>query len=293
MKLTATQVRELQAMSQKGLPCDKPASAWITRLAEEEGIGSLSGKKCFFTAKDLNKIAVFLRVNGYAQTVTETDFADRLTLAAKLNDEKLANQPVSQGRVMVKSFAKDFVVANQRFPSGHGIEFQVNELLNADIKQWFLVENLAVFLAIEQYPNLLNCLDKDCLVLYRGHGMFTAQASQSLLRQSNASKIGFFDFDPAGLCQIGMSDLDALILPALDEANVKRLIEANKSGVFADQAFQYAKQLKSLIDTNSPLSPWASVMFEHQLAVMQETLLARDVSLTRQTLNVYIPALLA
>lgn len=293
MKLTATQVRELQAMSQKGLPCDKPASAWITRLAEEEGIGSLSGKKCFFTAKDLNKIAVFLRVNGYAQTVTETDFADRLALAAKLNDEKLTNLPVSQGRVMVKSFAKDFVVADQRFPSGHGIEFQVNDLLNTDIKQYLLVENLAVFLAIEQYPNLLNCLDEDCLVLYRGHGIFTAQASQSLLRQSKALKIGFFDFDPAGLCQIGMTDLGALILPALDEANVKRLIEANKFGVFADQVFQYGKALQTLIDTNSHLSPWASVMLEHQLAVMQETLLARDVSLTRQTLDVSIPAFLA
>ena len=119
----------------------------------------------------------------------------------------------------------------------------------------------------------------DVLVVYRGGQGFSAQASQRYLAQCQAQIIGFFDFDAAGLCQLGVKGLNALLLPSIAQTNLPKLLAANKEGLFAKQLPQYGEQLNQLINAKSPLAPWAEQLRHHQLAVMQEAMLSRALPL--------------
>lgn len=279
MKLTQSQLLALQAMYQKGVPVERTASDWLLRFVEEEGIGQINGRKVSFSYDDMHKIGTFLSVNGYAQRLSADDFTDRMTLSRVLSDEKLAKAPVTQDRVLVKSLTNSFEVNGKLFPAGHGIEFRVSELLQAKPSQVLLVENLAAFLTLHDYATVRDCLAADVLVIYRGGQGFSARASQHYLAQCQAERVGFFDFDVAGLCQLGVKGLDALLLPSLTQTHLPKLLAANKEGLFAKQLPQYGEQLKQLINAQSPLKAWAEQLYHHQLAVMQEAMLSRALSL--------------
>lgn len=279
MKLNQSQLLVLQAIHQKGLPVERTASGWLVRFVEEEGIGRVVGRKVSFSYDDMSKIGVFLSMNGYAQSLSVEDFTDRMTLSRVLADEKMATSPVTQDRVLVKSLRNPFEVNGKRFPAGHGIEFRVGELLQAKPSQVLLVENLAAFLTLQDYANARNCLSADVLVVYRGGQGFSAQASQRYLAQCQAQIIGFFDFDAAGLCQLGVKGLNALLLPSIEQADLAKLLATNKEGLFAKQLPQYGEQLNQLINAKSPLAPWAEQLRHHQLAVMQEAMLSRALPL--------------
>lgn len=280
MKLNKSQLLTLQAICQKGLPVEKSASAWLSRFVADEGIGQQTGSRIAFSFDDIQKIAIFLAVNDYQQSVTHEDFADRMATSAVVNDEKLATSPITQDRVLVKSLRLPFQVNNAVFPAGHGIEFRVSELITTEVSQVVLVENLAAFLTLQDYPELLKLLSPDALAVYRGgQGIFSAQGSHAYLSVYAGQKIGFFDFDPAGLCQLGLTGLDALILPSIEQKDIALLLAGDKAGVFAKQCAQYAKALAQIIDQESVLAPWATLILDKQLAVMQETLLSRHLPL--------------
>jgi hypothetical protein len=214
--LNKSQLLTLQAICQKGLPVEKPASAWLSRLVLEEGIGQQLGARVVFRFEDIAKLKVFLAVHRYAQQVTDKDFADRMTVSAVLNDEKLATSPITQDRVLVKSLTSPFVVNGKTFSAGHGVEFRVSELIHAEVSQVIWIENLAVFLVLHEYFSQLDGLASDVLAVYRGgQGVLSAKGSQAYLSAYTGYKIGFFDFDPAGICQLGMMGFDALMLPLL------------------------------------------------------------------------------
>lgn len=211
-------------------------------------------------------------------------------MATKLNNEKLATSPITADRVLVKSLSLPFHINHQPFPARHGIEFRVEDLLNTQVSQVVVIENLAVFLALHDYPICLTDLSHDALAIYRGgQGLFSAQGSQAFLARYQGQKIGFFDFDPAGLCQLGMKHLSALLLPALaDDAQcVQRLIDANKPNVYADQQTQYQACLQKHIQQESILAPWCNMMQKHHLSVMQEIMISRHFPLVIQPLNDY------
>jgi hypothetical protein len=279
MKLNNSQLLAIQAIHQKGLPVEKSASAWLERFVTEEGIGQINGRKVSFSYDDMQKIGTFLLVNGYGQPLTADDFSDRMTLSRVLGDEKLATSPVTQDRVLVKSLTEPFEVNGKVFPAGHGIEFRVSELLQAKPTQVLLVENLAAFLSLQDYSAVSDRLLPDALVIYRGGQGFSAQASQCYLAQCQAQTIGFFDFDAAGLCQLGMKGLNAVLLPSIEQADLAALLSANKEGLLAQQLAQYGAQLNQLIQTNESLKPWAELLCNNQLAVMQEAILSRALPL--------------
>lgn len=279
MKLNKSQLLALQAIHQKGLPVEKTASFWLERFVTEEGIGQIIGRKVSFSYVDMQKIGTFLSVNGYDQSITDDDFSDRMTLSRVLGDEKLATSPVTQGRVLVKSLIQSFQVNGKLFPAGHGIEFRVSELLQKNPSQVLLVENLAAFLTLQDYSAVSDCLLPDALVIYRGGQGFSAQASQRYLAECQVQTIGFFDFDAAGLCQLGVKGLDAVLLPSIEQTALPALLLANKEGIFAGQMAQYSAQLNQLIDTKGSLKPWAELLRNQHLAVMQEAILSRALPL--------------
>jgi hypothetical protein len=275
MKLNKSQLLALQAIHQKGLPVEKSASLWLARFVAEEGIGQVIGRKVVLSYDDMQKIGTFLSVNGYSQPLTADDFSDRMTMSRVHGDEKLARSPVTQDRVLVKSLTQSFQVNGKRFPAGHGIEFRVSELLQAKPSQVLLVENLAAFLTIQDYSAVSDCLLSDVLVIYRGGPGFSAQASQRYLAECQAQVIGFLDFDAASLCQLGVKNLDGLLLPSIEQAQLPALLSASKEGLFADHLAQYGAQLNQLIQKGESLKPWAELLCNNQLAVMQEAILSR------------------
>lgn len=273
MKLSKQQLQRLQKIVKDGIPIDIPLSQVWQDFYESEMIGSIQGKKLVFETSDLPKIEGFLDINGYPHTSTEDDFSSRTKAAESLPNEKMAITTVTHDRILVKSINESFELDGVTFPAFHGIEFQVEQALQLNVSQVVLIENLELFLKAEDYKQFTTLLNNDALLIYRGGtGIFSTKASVDFLQKFSRERIGFFDFDPAGLCRLGHKSLDSVILPNFECMSLNQLQRLSREDVFYQQLPKYQHCLEELISSSCKLAEYALFMKEAQLAIMQEKL---------------------
>ena len=282
MKLTKQQLKKLQQIIQNGVSTHVALGKGWQNFYDSEMIGSVQGKKLMFGISDINKIKSFLEINGYPLASQEKDFSSRTYAANTLPSEKMATKAVTDNRLLIKSINEPFQLDRVKYPPGHGIEFNVDEALQIKASQIVLIENLELFLKAEDYQQLAMQLKRGALLVYRGGaGIFSTHASVKFLEHFDGERIGFFDFDPAGLCCLGHKHLDAIILPDFESMSPNKLKSWSQEKVYYQQLPNYQSCLEEMVQSSSEISVYVKLMKQAQLAIMQEKLFAHNIKLIK------------
>lgn len=280
MKLTKQQLKKLQQIIQNAVSTHVALGKGWQNFYDSEMIGSVQGKELIFGISDINKIKSFLEINGYPLASQEKDFSSRTHAANTLPSEKMATKAVTDNRLLIKSINEPFQLDRVNFPPRHGIEFNVDEALQIKASQIVLIENLELFLKAEDYQQFSMQLKPDALLVYRGGaGIFSTNASIKFLENFGGERIGFFDFDPAGLCRLGHKHLDAIILPDFECMSPNKLKSWSRENVYYQQLPKYQSCLEEMVQSSSEMSEYAKLMKQAQLAIMQEKLFAHNIKL--------------
>lgn len=222
MSFTAAEAKFLQR-----LVADKPAfrrnEGVAQRILDGHGIGSASGARVSYTATDIESARRALSARGIPLDIVDTGFS-RSEAAPGLS-EKSGARAVTEGLVAVIPLNTDRgQVSPGSFTAVHW------EKAAAWACECVLeCENLEAFLRLHEYTWLENFIQgRTVLAVYRGGPQFFRPgAAASLLARIDKPVLGFYDFDPAGLCiAAGEPNLEALCLPSweglLDKAKDMR-----------------------------------------------------------------------
>lgn len=252
---------------------------WLIELSHDTGIGLVKSGSVVFGIKDIESLANHLVANNYPIESRASDFNNRIEASKHVGNEKITANAVTHDRVLALFPKQNYTLNNQLLPKGRAMDLTVKEALSLNATEIVVVENLAVFLNAMQYPSLLSILSNHSVVVFRGMtGCYSLKGMSSLLEQFTGKKVGWFDFDPAGIAAIGHKQFDSLLVPELNE--LKKCLSANK---LKSDPEKYSAQKK--IKTPPNLAEHTRFMEINRLAVSQEYMIATDFKLEKVELN--------
>ncbi len=183
-------------------------------IHNETGIGSLSSRRLSLTIADHKKLREWVKSETGTDPLTTLISGTREDVAAISRDEKFATETVFSGMLWVNRPSGEIplVQGHAVTPEGTLISVATNDIRTEDITMMVIVENGTVA------RNWHKCIVPDelaaALIVYRGHGEL-ASTVRAWLASLNADikKIGYFDFDPAGLGMAVDYNMDAILIP--------------------------------------------------------------------------------
>ncbi len=243
----------------------------------EYGVGQLSSKAILFIEQDFSNLRTMCQKLTGVDPLLEEVKGDRLDVAAKARNEKWAQGNVFGDMVEVNSKSSIELTHGQAVtPPGTFLKVGVNDFNLNVIDKILLIENAVI--ARHWYQcRLPDSLD-NALMVYRGHDV-SSKAVRAWLTTlpEHIMKIGYFDFDPAGLGIAHDYGVDALLVP--DPIN-DDLISGNRN-----KPEEFVKQINQRPDLESELPASLSSLYRwmrkenRQCAVTQEKLTAIEWSL--------------
>lgn len=252
-----------------------PLNKTWRRIHDELGIGNPHRGKLDMRPRDWQQLRDWASSQvGIDVLAEEIPTGDRLALSTRLRHEKWSNEQVFEGMVWVARRAGTIATRTGGIQTPPGVLAMAasEEIVLDQIDRVVIVENGAAARCWHQAnipPNL-----EGALLLYRGHGA-EGKAAATWLKALPARirKIGFFDFDPAGLKLALDYEVDAILVPA-DREDPALLAEPhNTPGSHEDQIRRYA-QRPALPLTWQALWEWMT-SDGRRCALMQENLVAR------------------
>ena len=281
MKLTQNEIIKLHSQVDKGAGASVSYSGFWKRFFEEYSIGTIERKRITFSYQDLSELNQLMASLGIDNKAFATPFKDRME-ASLHGDEKLTNVAVTSGFVMLMGLNMPITVDRGEIPKGYALTLPVDEACEIEIGTVVFVENLEVFLKLHTFPIFLNLFKDETnsvVALYRGgKPPMSAKGSKAFLRNFKGVVIGFCDFDPAGINQIGVSSCHSLILPSITSC-IDGLRKLSKSDAFLAQVSN-KKGLQSIATSSPGLEPYIDLMLSNALAVMSEHLLSHELALS-------------
>ncbi len=250
------------------------------RVHEETGIGDLVGVSLMLSHDDRIQLRDWLnRKTGVDPLSKEKLGATRMEVAQQGRDEKLAAGRVFGGMIKVAradGTAIKLTSGPATVPPCTLLNVEPEALIVAQ-ESVVVVENGAVMRHWQEI-NLPSSI-KSAILIYRGHGD-DAQHVLNLLKGGGAARrVGFFDFDPAGL-QMGLTlPVDSLLIPAewpTLTTNAEWVRDYNKPEAFWHQG-EALRYLKS--HAPAPLTTLVRHMEQHQLALTQEHIVKHRIPL--------------
>ena len=249
-----------------------PVSAVWQKIHDETSIGSISSMQLMLTVEDHKKLREWVKGETGTDPLTTEISGDREEVAAMSRDEKFATENVFSGMLWVSRLSGEIplVQGNAATPEGTLISVATDDISMDDIKTTVIVENGTVA------RNWYKCIVPDelatALIVYRGHGEL-ASTVRAWLSSLNADikKIGYFDFDPAGLGIAVDYNMDAILIP--DPINDK-LIKGinNKPESHANQLLKRPNLREQLPKSCHWVLNWMT-SGRRQCAVTQERLM--------------------
>lgn len=285
MKLSLNQIKTLQHIVQKGLPVTKVLSKWMEDFHAEESIGSIHGKKIVFSYEDVLKVEAFLLHNDYPLDFDPNVLKSRSDTSAVFKDEKRANA-VTRERLFIAFPKRYFCSEGEFLPVGRGMDFTFDELNQLNPSQIVLLENLEIFLKAGQYKPLLDLLHEDSVFIFRGSkGFYSAEGTVEYFQSFARERIGFFDFDPAGICLIGHNFIDSIILPDLDLTGLEWK-EYSSEESFAKQLHSYDRRLRKIASNLGDVrTEHAMNIHRNRIGITQERMFSAELSLIKINLK--------
>ena len=197
-----------------------PVNAVWQMIHDETSIGSISSRRLRLTIEDHKKLREWVQNETGTDPLTTRISGDREEVASISRDEKFATENVFSGMLWANKSSGEIplVQGNAVTPDGTLISVATDDISMDDIKMIVIVENGIVA------RNWHKCIVPDelatALIVYRGHGEL-ASTVRAWLAGLNADikKIGYFDFDPAGLGIAVDYNMDAILIPdPIDDA---------------------------------------------------------------------------
>ena len=258
-----------------------------SHISDTLGIGSMApNNQLIFTMPELLQLraAVNEQVPGDIRHAKLN--GNRTDIARDFVNEKLSSKSVFQNFVWGGArwpATVNLLEGIVSIPRGAYAAFPYTELDPDDSAPIIIVENGEALLLRSDFllPNHL----LSAMWVYRGHGV-DARAVKSLIASVKGRRpiIGFFDYDPKGLCLANEFDVDALLLPAMwstPSSKHPMVSPYIKKAEFAAQVEQLRTLLPALPKSTSVI---AEAIIAGQWSLAQEHILAVGVPLVEVVL---------
>lgn len=278
MNLTLKQVQALQTIAHKGFATERFASAWIKEFCEYSGIGFVDAGKWFVTERDIPKLTTYLDSQSFGSKVVDGQVLNSRISTSGLFDHEKQAKPITHNRLFILSL-KPIQINGQVMPVNRAFDVLVSEITDLSVSQIVIVENLEVFFEVFRYDSVIGLLKDDCLIVFRGDRCYSARAVQDFLAVFEGEVVGFFDFDPAGLSCLGMSGIQRVVVPSINEV-ISRGQSLTQGHLFEGQLTNYHSSLLSLtVEGSKEVASLAELMLSKHIAITQERLLVKSVEL--------------
>lgn len=185
-------------------------------LHDELGIGELSPKHLTLSPKDHDVLRNWFKLESGTDPLNTNIHGDRLDVANVTRDEKWSSEAVFSGMVKVNA-ATGVIPLKQGdavTPAGTLLEVNSSDLDMERIKRVVMVENgiIARHWHRSCFPSDLS----DAVMIYRGNGSNETKTVRKWIEHlpPTIMKIGYLDFDPAGIGIAIDYKMDAILIPA-------------------------------------------------------------------------------
>lgn len=274
--------RVIQQLLQSGKTSAQRNKTW-TRLHEETGAGSMSGRLLLFDKNDLQRLRDYARNRFGLDPLFENVNVSRMEMAEKNTDEKRAAKSVFGELLLFATTGTAEVTISGRplsTPPGSILSVKPELVDREALKQTnlVLVENGA--LMVEAHRIQLPGGWGDSVLLYRGHGENLLEASRIVSAQPTENLAVYFDFDPEGLEMALQLGRGSVLLPDVVErisVNAEALDSVNQRNVFRKQ--NSALKRLQLLPLDNHWTAILKLLEENELAIMQEHITAHHFSL--------------
>jgi hypothetical protein len=245
MAIDAVLLRFLQGLIQS--PSDKQLSTVARRCSEEFRIGTRVGRRFVYDEKDIADATGLLQSHGLP--LASTGIQDRADAAARPGiTEKHNTTAPHDDSVAYRMF---------RFGMPQSVGYGVVSVLEASrlsADVMMVVENFETFRQLHRYTWVMDRL-KDigsCVVVFRGDNVYSIGDAKRCVNVSNLPKIGFHDFDPAGLYM--SASLPGLIEHLIPKASVLEpaVAQSKRSDLYFSQFAQFSNELGKVTLANIP-----------------------------------------
>lgn len=253
-------------------PGDRRISNVATQCCEEYRIGTRTGQRYVYGAADIESACALLR--SYKLPLSTAELLDRADASIRPGvSEKYGTTAPHQNSVAFRLFRK-----TQSTFTGYGVATS-DEVNAIDSDVMVVVENFETFRQLHRYQWVIDRLDKfpQSLVVFRGDLTYSIADASRTISASGLPKIGFHDFDPAGLAMSSaLSGLIEHLLPPFIHLQ-DAVLRGNRSDLYFAQIAQYASTLDKSTSANIP-EAWG-LMRQLQRGLPQEWM--RDLVLSK------------
>lgn len=245
MAIDAVLLRFLQGLIQS--PGDKQMSAVARRCSEEFRIGTRVGRRFVYDEKDVADATVLLQ--SHRLPLVSTEIQDRADAATRpgITEKHGTTAPHDDG-VAYRMFRLGMP---QSVGYGVASALEVSQL-SADVMM--VVENFETFRQLHRYTWVMERLNGIvyCVVVFRGDNVYSIGDAKRCVDGSNLPKIGFHDFDPAGLYM--SASLPGLVEHLMPQPSVLEpaVMEGKRSDLYFSQLAQFANGLENATLANIP-----------------------------------------
>lgn len=245
MAIDAVLLRFLQGLIQS--PGDKQLSAVARRCSEELRIGTRVGRRFVYDEKDIADVAALLRSHGLP--LNSTDIQDRADAVTRPGVTEKHGTTAPHG----DSVAYRMFHSGTPQSVGYGVASALEvSKMTADVMM--VVENFETFRQLHRYDWVMKRLNNIvyCVVVFRGDNIYSVGDAKRCVNDSNLPKIGFHDFDPAGLNL--SASLPGLIEHLMPQASLLEpaVLKGKRSDLYFSQISQFASGLDKTTLANIP-----------------------------------------
>lgn len=245
MAINTVLLRFLQGLIQS--PGDKQMSAVARRCSEEFRIGTRVGRRFVYDEKDIADATVILQSHGLP--LADTEIQDRADAAARPGiTEKHGTTAPHDDSVAYRMFRPGMPQI-----VGYGVA-NATEVSQLPADVMMVVENFETFRQLHRYAWVMERLNGifSCVVVFRGDNVYSIGNAMRCVNGSNLPKIGFHDFDPAGLYM--SASLPGLIEHLMPSHSVleRAVMKGKRSDLYFSQFAQFANRLEKKTLANIP-----------------------------------------
>lgn len=251
MLLKNSELRFLQGIIES--PSDKRVSEIAEHCSDELKIGKRIGQRFSYSRADVDRSVELLRAHGLP--LYSDELSDRASSVNRPSvSEKVGTQGPHQDSVAYRLF-------NGLTPVGVGYSVaQADEVGAISAQVMMVVENFETLRQLHRYSWVLERMRSwsTCLVIYRGESIYSTADAQRAVQASHLPKIGFHDYDPAGL--FFSAQLPGLVEHLAPPMNLLETVvkSGQRTDLYFDNLAQYRLCLDKCEQANIPLL-WANM----------------------------------
>ncbi|GAA4650966.1 hypothetical protein GCM10023116_32490 [Kistimonas scapharcae] len=248
-------------------------------IHETYGLGTVTGRKIQFGSPDIRRLQQLVERDTGLNLMTDDLSGNRVELAGRTANEKLSGQAVFSDLIWVRAPTHGLLRisdADVVTPPSSILAVSGDVELSKDVPL-IVVENGIVFRYFNHYalPESL----RSAVIIYRGHGLHARYVLDLIQREKGRRKVvGFFDFDPAGLCLSLDTGVSYILIPRLwrDPLDQHKMKPFNKTCEFVSQQATLKARAEAYTGTFKTI---ADAMLKQGWSLTQEHIMAHTLEM--------------